>query len=114
MSEDTIHEFNDEHPFNDFIKNNEYVVIFFTATWSGPSKMISPIFTKLSKNHPEVKFVKLDIDELKELSQTYDAKNLPTFKLLHNSAVVDGCVGANPSELVSKVEKLSDQASANK
>ncbi|KAJ2123851.1 glycerol ether metabolic process [Coemansia sp. RSA 720] len=114
MSEDTVHKFNDEQSFNDFIKNNEYVVIFFTATWSGPSNMISPMFTNLSEKHPEVKFVKIDIDELEELSQTYGAKTLPTFKLLHNSAVVDGCVGANPNELVSKVRMFSDQASANK
>ncbi|KAJ2666427.1 thioredoxin trx1 [Coemansia sp. RSA 1199] len=114
MSADTVHKFNNKQSFNDFINNNEYVVIFFTATWCGPSKMISPIFTKLSEEHLEVKFVKIDIDELEEISQTYDTRTLPTLKFLHSSAVVDEFIGTNLNELFNKVRNFSDQTSANK
>ncbi|KAJ1854132.1 glycerol ether metabolic process [Coemansia sp. RSA 1822] len=113
MSEDTVQKFNDEQSFNDFIKNNEYVVIFFTTTWCGPSKLISPKFIKLSKNHPEVKFVKLDVDDMSEVAQTYGVTTLPAFRFLHSSVVVDEFIGANPNELVKSVEKLSELAKAD-
>ncbi|KAJ2476890.1 mitochondrial thioredoxin [Coemansia sp. RSA 2131] len=113
MGEDTVHEFKDVQSFNNFITKNEFVVISFSAIWCGPIEAISPVFTSLSEEYPEIKFVKIDIDELEELSQTYGVTTMPTFKFLRCSGVIDECLGANPDELTSKVKAFSEQAKAN-
>ena len=38
-------------------------MIDFWATWCGPCKLISPHFTKLEPKFPNVKFVKVDVEE---------------------------------------------------
>jgi thioredoxin 1 len=35
----------------------------FWATWCGPCKLISPHFEKLEAKYPQIKFVKVDVDE---------------------------------------------------
>lgn len=35
----------------------------FWATWCGPCKLISPHFEKLESKFPQIKFVKVDVDE---------------------------------------------------
>ncbi|KAJ2717847.1 thioredoxin trx1 [Coemansia sp. D1744] len=112
MGAATVHEFKDTQAFKDFIAKNEFVVIDFSATWCGPCKLISPKFTKLSEEHPDVKFVKLDVDEMGEIAQVYGVAAMPTFKFLRNAKNVDECVGANPTKLTEKVKAFSEQAKA--
>ncbi|KAJ2140391.1 thioredoxin trx1 [Coemansia sp. RSA 678] len=112
MGAATVHEFKDAQAFNDFIAKNEFVVIDFSATWCGPCKLISPKFAKLSEEHPEVKFVKLDVDEMGEVAQVYGVAAMPTFKFLRNSENVDEFVGANPTKLTEKIKAFSEQAKA--
>lgn len=38
---------------------------------SGPCKVIAPTFEKLSKEYPNVNFVKVDVDEAQEVAQKY-------------------------------------------
>ncbi|KAJ2248100.1 thioredoxin trx1 [Coemansia sp. RSA 1807] len=112
MGAATVHEFKDTQAFKDFIAKNEFVVIDFSATWCGPCKLISPKFTKLSEEHPEVKFVKIDVDDMNEIAQVYGVSAMPTFKFLRNSETIDECVGANPVNLTEKVKAFSEQAKA--
>ncbi|KAJ1745205.1 thioredoxin trx1 [Coemansia sp. RSA 2167] len=112
MGAATVHEFKDTQAFNDFIAKNEFVVIDFSATWCGPCKLISPKFTKLSEEHPDVKFVKLDVDEMGEIAQVYGVAAMPTFKFLRNAKNVDEFVGANPTKLTEKIKAFSEQAKA--
>jgi thiol-disulfide isomerase/thioredoxin len=46
------------------VMNCEQVVVDFTATWCGPCRLMSPIFTELSKKYPSLIFLKVDVDEV--------------------------------------------------
>lgn len=69
-----------EH-FRDIVNDNEYVFMDVYAKWCGPCKEIAPKIEKLVDDHPNVKFVKLDMDKFNQLATDLEVKYLPTFIL---------------------------------
>jgi thiol-disulfide isomerase/thioredoxin len=53
----------DEDALSKFTQLNSKSILYFTATWCPPCKMISPIYEKLSHAHPDVGFAKIDVDD---------------------------------------------------
>lgn len=82
------------------------VVIDFFATWCGPCKSISPRVEELAKEHPDVVFLKVDVDECEDIATEYDVQSMPTFVFIINNAKVDGFSGANYDKLRDTVVKL--------
>ena len=56
---------------------------------------------------PQAKFVKVDVDECKEVSQQYGVSSMPTFKMFRGGEVVDTMQGADENALKEKVESES-------
>lgn len=54
------------------------VLVDFYATWCGPCKMLAPSVAKLAEEHPEVKVLKVDVDEVPELAQKFEVYSIPT------------------------------------
>lgn len=71
------------------------VVVDFFATWCGPCKMIAPMIEKFSQEYTEVIFLKVDVDELSDLAQTYEITAMPTIVLIQNNEQITKVVGAN-------------------
>jgi thiol-disulfide isomerase/thioredoxin len=46
-----------------FRVNNPKSVLYFTASWCPPCKMIAPIYASLAETYPAVAFGKIDIDD---------------------------------------------------
>ncbi|KAJ1217987.1 hypothetical protein NDU88_005574 [Pleurodeles waltl] len=82
------------------------VVVDFTATWCGPCKMIAPFFEKLSNDHQDVVFLKVDVDDAQDVAQHCDIKCMPTFHFYKNGQKIDDFSGANQATLEEKVKTL--------
>lgn len=65
---------------DEIIKSEGSKVLYFTATWCPPCKKIAPVFEKLSKEFEATTFVKIDIDDHRELAEKYRISSVPTFK----------------------------------
>jgi thioredoxin 1 len=101
-----------EDKFNQIIKEKDIVFVDFTASWCPPCKMIKPIYEELAETHKDkttVKFVKIDVDENEEVSQTYSIRSMPTFKVFKAGKEVeeDGFGGASVDKLKTMVEKYT-------
>lgn len=92
--------------FDKIIKENKSVIADFSAQWCGPCKKIAPKFETMAKNHNNIKFVKVDIDEVSDLASKYKIEGIPTFILFNDGKESDKVVGAS----LPSIEKLIEHA----
>ncbi len=85
------------------------VLVDFFAEWCGPCKMIAPILDELGVEYEgKAKVVKINTDEVGELTGQYNIFSIPTVLLFNNGELVwEPSVGAFPKE---EYAKLIDSA----
>nr|BAU24795.1 thioredoxin o [Symplocarpus renifolius] len=83
-------------------------IFYFTATWCGPCKFISPILEELSKVYPHVTTYKIDIDKEGLESKLTELKvySVPNLKFFKDGKMAAQVIGANPKELKDTMENL--------
>jgi thioredoxin 1 len=83
----------------------KYLFVDFYATWCGPCKKIEPKLKELSNEYDNVKFFKVDVDEVPVLAKQYKITCMPTFLLFE---VLGGNIiptfkritGADPTKII--------------
>ena len=88
---------------------HQLTVVDFTASWCGPCKHVAPIFGQLSLQHPNIQFVKVDVDECDDVSAAYEVEAMPTFVFLRDGGELRTyrTQGANVKGLTRAIELLS-------
>ncbi len=75
------------------------VFVDFWATWCGPCIMVAPIVEELAKEYNgRVNFVKVDVDQNKELASKYNIFSIPTLAIFRNGQVIAQEAGAASKE----------------
>ena len=96
---------NELNKFNEFIKEGIVLIDFF-ATWCGPCKMLSPVIEQVEREHPELKVVKVDVDEAPQIAVKYGIQAIPTLFLVKEGKVIDKRMGyLNKNQLEGFVTK---------
>ena len=66
---------------------------------------LAPILEELSGQHPELKIVKVDVDENRELALRYGIESIPTLLVFKGGQVADRSVGlVSPQEILALVK----------
>ncbi|KAK7386942.1 hypothetical protein VNO78_27332 [Psophocarpus tetragonolobus] len=91
--------------FDALKQTNKLMVVDFTASWCGPCKLMDPVIQEFAAKYRDVNFVKIDVDELMEVSQYFQVQVMPTFMLIKKGKVADQVVGVKKEELQSLIEQ---------
>ncbi len=79
-------------------KHDGLVVIDLFATWCAPCRMLAPILEELEKEHPDVKFCKINVDEERELAEKFRVESIPMVAFVKDDTFLDMSVGYVPKE----------------
>ena len=88
-----INHINEDAFKDEVLLAKEPVLVDFFATWCGPCKMLTPVLEKFASKHPEVKVLKVDVDENNDLAANYGVQGVPTLLLFKDGQVVNQAVG---------------------
>lgn len=84
-------ELNNEN-FNELIKKG-LVLVDFYAVWCGPCKMMHPVVEKIADNNPDLKVIKVNVDNHNELARNYGIMSIPTLILFKDGNMVEKNIG---------------------
>ncbi len=102
----TVEEIKTQSDFTAILTQNKLVLIDFYATWCGPCKAIEGQIKTLSTEYTSVKFIKVDIDVLKDVAKAFGIKSIPTFITYKNGSKFGSVSGANPTSIKQMLNKL--------
>uniref|UniRef100_A0A9L0IFN5 Thioredoxin domain containing 8 n=1 Tax=Equus asinus TaxID=9793 RepID=A0A9L0IFN5_EQUAS len=105
-----VHIIKDMDEFKTFLKaaGCKLAVVEFSAKWCGACKRICPLFHAMSLQYQNVMFAKVDVDESRELAQTYHIKAIPTFQMFKQAQKIFEFCGADAKKLEAKIQELID------
>lgn len=108
-----MREIGSEEELEALIHNASALICDFSATWCGPCKSLEPVLDRLEKAHPEITYIKVDVDEHKELSVKHRVRYVPTVFFVRRGKVVRRIEGWSSYEILDKLAKklLSEKES---
>lgn len=81
------------------------VLVDFWASWCGPCRMLAPILEEVAEDKPELKIVKVDVDQCRSLADEYHIASIPTLLVFRDGQMVDQSVGLiSPQEVLELVK----------
>ncbi len=87
------------------MQSDKIVLIDFYANWCGPCKMLSPIVEEVANENPNIKVVKINVDNEDELAIKYNVVYIPTLIVIKNENEINRSVGLISKEKVLELIK---------
>ncbi|CAO2818039.1 unnamed protein product [Amaranthus hypochondriacus] len=84
------------------------IVACFKASWCGPCKIIEPFYGDMSRKYSSYLFISVDVDDVPEISESFDIQATPTFYFFLDRHEIDKLVGSTKADLQKKLVAISE------
>ena len=102
-----------ETEWNTLISDRKILAADFWAPWCPYCVRLMPIFESIASKYPDIRFVKVNVDEQQELASRYGIRGIPVIKFFCEEKEVGEIVGYMPQgELEKKVSEIGNGAHA--
>ncbi len=88
------------------LKCDKTVLVDFYAEWCGPCKQLGPLLEEFSHEHPEVRVVKVNVDDNAALTRRYGVSAMPTLLVIRGGQEKDRNVGLVNKEKIRQMVAL--------
>lgn len=78
------------------LESSKAVLVDFFASWCGPCKMLAPVLDEIAAERPDIKVVKINVDEEQELASQYRVISIPSVFVIKDGQVLAQALGAKP------------------
>ena len=89
--------------FEQVVTGNSTVIVDYWAPWCGPCRGFAPVFEKVSEQHPDVVFAKVNTDEEQEIASHFQIRSIPTLMVFREQIIVFSQPGALPQNALEQV-----------
>ncbi len=69
-------------------------LVDFWAEWCGPCRSMHPVFERMAKKYPGIRFARVNVDAAREIAQRYGVQSIPTFIMFRDGIEADRMTGA--------------------
>ena len=80
------------------LESEQPVLVDFWAPWCGPCRVVAPVLEEIAGERPELKLVKLNIDENQQTAMNFQIHAIPTMVLFRNGQEAKRIQGAMPKK----------------
>jgi thioredoxin 1 len=96
--------------FEQTVTDNGFVIVDFWAPWCGPCKSFAPTYEKVSADHPDIVFAKVNTEEQQQVAAHFQIRSIPTLMIFRDQIIIFSQAGALPEgafrDLVQKAGEL--------
>ena len=80
------------------IESEGPVLVDFWAPWCGPCRVVAPVLEEIASERPDLRIVKLNIDENQQTAANFQVLSIPTLILFKGGQAVKTVIGAYPKK----------------
>ena len=85
---------------NEVLASDKTVLADFYADWCGPCRALKGIVEEISDERPDVKTVKINIDDDEELAETFEIFSIPCLIVFKDGKEAARSVGLRPKDAI--------------